>query len=71
MRNYKREQKVHAFSKHVRGTTVRNRISKTFEGKPGQIKITLADGTIKYKNQTRAEVITAIQKGNNVGRRKK
>ena len=71
MRNYKREQKVHAFNKHVRGTVVRNRISKTFEGKPGQIKITLANGTTKYKNQTRAEVITAIQKGNNVGRRKK
>ena len=71
MRNYKREQKVHAFSKHVRGTVVRNRISKTFEGTPGQIKITLADGTTKYKNQTRAEVITVIQKGNNVGRRKK
>jgi len=71
MRGYKPERKVSAFSKHVPGTVVRNRISKTFEGKPRQIKITLADGTIKYKNQTRAQVITAIQKGNNVGRRKK
>ena len=71
MRSYKPERKVNAFSEHVRGTVVRNRISKTFEGTPGQIKITCSDGTTKYQRQTRSQVISTIQKGNNLGRRKK
>jgi hypothetical protein len=71
MRNYKPERKVNAFSKYVKGTVSRNRISKTFQGHPDQIKITFADGTVKYKRQTRKEVIDTIHEGNKVGRRKK
>ena len=71
MRRFKPERKVNAFNKHVKGTVSRNRISKTFQGHPDKIKITLADGTVKYKRQTRKEVIDIIHEGNKKGRRKK
>ena len=63
MRNYKREQKVNAFSKYVKGTANKKRISKTLPYNPCMIKITMADGSIKYVRQSRKKAITIIAKG--------
>ena len=63
MRNYKHELKVNAFSKYVKGTANRKKISKTLPYNPSMIKLTAADGSIKYVRQSRKKAIAIIAKG--------
>jgi hypothetical protein len=63
MHGKRKELKVNAFSKYVKGSANKKRIAKTLPYHPSRIKVTLADGSTKYVRQSRKEAIRIIAEG--------